>query len=69
MRLFLVVMTLVQSQAPTIAWKVSLTWQPTSLNRVKEFYFENLWSWDVLTVGATIAVVKLAVMAWYFWTD
>jgi hypothetical protein len=32
-------------------------------------YIDNIWSWDLLAVGATIAVVKLAVMTWYFLTD
>jgi hypothetical protein len=33
------------------------------------YYHDNFWSWDLLIVGATIAIVKLAVLAWYLLTD
>ena len=36
---------------------------------VYRLYIDHVWSWDLLAVGVTIAVVKLAFMAWYFWTD
>ncbi len=32
-------------------------------------YADHVWSWDLLSVGVTIAAVKLAMMAWYFFTD
>jgi hypothetical protein len=28
---------------------------------------DHYWSWDLLAVGITFVVVKLAVMAWHFW--
>jgi hypothetical protein len=33
------------------------------------FYFDHFWSWDLFAVAATIVVVKLALMAWYYLTD
>ena len=33
------------------------------------YYFDHFWSWDLLTVGATIVVVKLTVLLWYRLTD
>jgi hypothetical protein len=33
------------------------------------FIFDHVWSWDLLAVGLTVAVVKLALMAWYLFTD
>lgn len=33
------------------------------------FYVDDLWSWDLFAVAATIVVVKLALMTWYFLTD
>lgn len=33
------------------------------------YYIDHQWSWDLLAVGLTIVVVKLAVLAWYFLTD
>ena len=33
------------------------------------YYHDNFWSWDLFAVGATIAVVKLAVLTWYLITD
>lgn len=33
------------------------------------FYHDKFWSWDLLAVGLTIVIVKLAVMAWYLLTD
>jgi hypothetical protein len=32
-------------------------------------YFNHVWSWDLLTVGITIAVVKVSLMIWYRLTD
>ena len=29
------------------------------------YYGHRIWSWDLFAVGATMAVVKLAAMAWY----
>ena len=29
------------------------------------FFIDGVWSWDLYAVAATIAVVKLALMAWY----
>jgi hypothetical protein len=33
------------------------------------YYIDHLWSWDLLAVGATIAMVKVALMIWYRLTD
>ena len=33
------------------------------------YYIDHLWSWDLLAVGLTFVVIKLAVMTWYFLTD
>jgi hypothetical protein len=33
------------------------------------FYHDHFWSWDLFIVGATIALVKLAVLTWYLLTD
>ncbi len=30
---------------------------------------EDVWSWDLLAVGATFVVIKLALMLWYTATD
>ena len=33
------------------------------------YYVDHVWSWDLFAVAATIAAVKLALMAWYLLTD
>ena len=33
------------------------------------YYHDDFWSWDLFAVAATIVVIKLAVMTWYFLTD
>ena len=33
------------------------------------YYVDHLWSWDLLAVGLTFVIVKLAVMSWYFLTE
>ena len=33
------------------------------------YYIDHFWSWDLFAVGATIVVVKLAVLTWYILTD
>jgi hypothetical protein len=33
------------------------------------FFFHGVWSWDLFAVGATIAVVKLSLLAWYLSTE
>ena len=33
------------------------------------YYVNDIWSWDLLAVGITIAVVKMAAMAWYLFND
>ena len=33
------------------------------------YYVNHLWSWDLFAVGASIALVKVALMIWYRWTD
>jgi hypothetical protein len=33
------------------------------------YFHDKFWSWDLLTVGLTIAGVKLALMIWYRMTD
>lgn len=30
---------------------------------------QGVWSWDLLSVAITFVVVKLAMMAWYLFTD
>jgi hypothetical protein len=32
-------------------------------------YFDHVWNWDLLAVGATFVAVKLTLMLWYFVTD
>lgn len=36
---------------------------------VYRFLIDHVWSWDLLAVGLTVAVVKVALMAWYLFTD
>ncbi len=33
------------------------------------YYFKDVWRWDLFAVAATIAAVKVAVMIWYRLTD
>lgn len=33
------------------------------------YYVNHFWSWDLLAVGATIGLVKMAMMTWYYLTD
>ena len=33
------------------------------------YFHDQIWSWDLLTVGLTIAGVKLGLMIWYRITD
>ena len=33
------------------------------------FYIDHIWSWDVLGIALIIVGVKMAMMAWYFFTD
>ena len=33
------------------------------------YYVDHVWSWDLFAVAVTIVAVKLAVMAWYVFTD
>lgn len=33
------------------------------------FFHDHIWSWDVLSVAITFAVIKLSMMAWYRFTD
>ena len=33
------------------------------------YYANHVWSWDLFAVGATIAVVKLSLLAWYLSTE
>ena len=33
------------------------------------FYVDHVWSWDLLAVGVTVAVVKIALLLWYRLTD
>ncbi len=30
---------------------------------------DHIWSWDLLAVALTFAVIKLSMMAWYRYTD
>ena len=32
-------------------------------------FVNGVWSWDLLAVAATIALVKIAVLAWYLIND
>ncbi|HKV05477.1 MAG TPA: hypothetical protein VJO53_10270 [Candidatus Acidoferrales bacterium] len=33
------------------------------------FFVNHIWSWDLFSVAVTIVAVKLAVMAWFLFTD
>jgi hypothetical protein len=33
------------------------------------YYHDHFWSWDLLTVGITMVVVKWIVLTWYLLTD
>ena len=33
------------------------------------YYFDDVWSWDLLSVGVTFVVVKVTTMIWYRLTD
>lgn len=33
------------------------------------YFVNHIWSWDLLAVVVTIVGVKLAMMAWYLFTD
>jgi hypothetical protein len=33
------------------------------------FYINYIWSWDILAIALIIVGVKMAMMAWYFFTD
>jgi protein-S-isoprenylcysteine O-methyltransferase Ste14 len=33
------------------------------------YFFEHVWSWDLLAIGVTMAAVKWALMIWYRLTD
>ena len=33
------------------------------------FYVDQVWSWDLFAVAATVVVVKLTLMTWYYLTD
>jgi len=33
------------------------------------YYMNDIWSWDLFAVAATLAAVKLAAMAWFHFTD
>lgn len=40
-----------------------------SLMFMYRFYFNHVWSWDLLTVALVIVGVKMAAMGWYLLTD
>lgn len=33
------------------------------------YYHDHFWSWELLSVGLTMAAVKLGFMTWYHFTD
>jgi hypothetical protein len=33
------------------------------------YYIDHVWSWDLFAIGATVAVIKMGLMAWYSFTD
>jgi len=33
------------------------------------FYINHIWSWDILSIALVIVGVKMAMMAWFFFTD
>jgi uncharacterized membrane protein len=33
------------------------------------YYTAQVWSWDLLSVGLTMAVVKWSLMLWFRWKD
>lgn len=32
-------------------------------------YADRVWSWDLLAVAVTFVAIKMALMAWYLFTD
>ena len=36
---------------------------------VYHYYFDHVWSWDLLAVGITMAAVKWALMLWFHFKD
>lgn len=33
------------------------------------YFVHHVWDWDLLAVGLTFVLVKLAMMSWYYLTD
>ncbi len=33
------------------------------------YFVDHVWRWDLLAVGVTMVVVKMGLMAWFYWTD
>ena len=33
------------------------------------YFHDNIWSWDLLAVAISMALVKMAMMAWYCFKD
>jgi hypothetical protein len=33
------------------------------------YYFDHVWSWDLLAISFTFVTVKVALMTWYYLTD
>ena len=33
------------------------------------YYVKHVWSWDLFAVVVTMVAIKLALMAWFRWTD
>ncbi len=33
------------------------------------YFFTHVWSWDLLAVGITMAIVKWGLMTWYYLTE
>jgi membrane protein YdbS with pleckstrin-like domain len=33
------------------------------------YFFQHIWSWDLLAVAVTVVVVKMGLMVWYHFTD
>ena len=34
-----------------------------------QHYVNDVWRWDLFAIAATMAVIKLAAMAWFHFTD
>jgi hypothetical protein len=33
------------------------------------YFFDHIWSWDLLAIALTFVGIKMALMTWYYLTD